>query len=70
MLAFGFWGVMPPCKQNNTSLTAAITAQKSKRSLGVLLVGVRETPITAMEFTVFWPALYLNENYVDCLDHR
>ena len=29
MLAFGFWGVMPPCKQNNTSLTAAITAQKS-----------------------------------------
>ena len=30
----------------------------------VPLVGVRETPITAMEFTVSWPALYLNENYV------
>lgn len=30
----------------------------------VPLVGVRETPITAMEFTVAWPALYLNENYV------
>lgn len=29
MLAFLFWGVMPPCKQNNTALTAAITAQKS-----------------------------------------
>lgn len=30
----------------------------------VPLVGVRETPITAMEFTISWPALYLNENYV------
>ena len=55
---------MPPCKQNNTALTAAITAQKSYRSVEVPLVGVRETPITAMEFTVSWPALYLNENYV------
>ena len=42
----------------------AITTHKSWRSVEVLLVGVRETPITAMEFTVSWPALYLNENYV------
>ena len=28
------------------------------------MVGVRETPITAMEFTVSWLALYLNDNYV------
>ena len=62
MLAFEFWGVMPPCKQNNTS--AAITVQKSEHSLGVLVVRVREMPITAMEFTVFWPALYCNESDV------